>query len=86
VPIDGPDDRPDVIPSEIDPDVECVRIGSEVHGGLGAQPPPPAAPDASAEDEPRLCPEGYVPRRRRRPPYDLDRKVVRRDSPPEHRP
>lgn len=77
MPLDPPRDGPDVIPSPLDPDVECVRIGSQAHGEGDAQPPPGGAPEATAEELESPCPEGYVPRRRRRPPYDLDGKVVR---------
>jgi hypothetical protein len=69
--------RPDVIPCERDPDFECVRLGSQAAGGAVATPP---GESAASGGEP-LCPEGYVPRHRRRS-YRLEGKVVRRDEPP----
>jgi len=75
-----PGDPHDVIPCEADPDYECVRRGSQSPEGTIAAPPDESqnAPGAT-----RLCPDGYVPRRRRRP-YKLEGKVVRRDQPPKH--
>ncbi|MFB7449644.1 hypothetical protein [Streptomyces sp. NPDC056194] len=74
------DDRPEVIPSEVDPDVECVRIEK----AAGTAEPPPHPPPQDQHPPPgrgvRLCPEGYVPRRRRRD-YTLDGKRVVTDSP-----
>lgn len=72
-----PGEPPEVIPCAADPDFECVRIGSYV----AATPP-----DGSAEvSEDRLCPEGYVPRRRR-PPYDSSGKIIQPGQPPERNP
>jgi hypothetical protein len=73
---------PDVIPCPNHPDLECVRIGSPAHGGHSVQPPPEPNDGERPEgtDSPewaRLCPEGYVPRRLRRPPYELDGKRIR---------
>ena len=66
---------PDVIPCPDHPDLECVRIGSAAHGGHGMISPP----DDNETDQPSgLCPDGYVPRRRRRPPYELDGKRIHR--------
>ncbi|MFI8521807.1 hypothetical protein ACIGEZ_28925 [Streptomyces sp. NPDC085481] len=86
------DDRPEVIPSEVDPDVECVRIdladdqGDQgEHGGPPPSPGPvedvPGPPSAPAVHGKRLCPEGYLPRRRHRD-YTLDGKRIVSDSPP----
>ncbi|MET9375550.1 hypothetical protein ABZX98_15540 [Streptomyces sp. NPDC002992] len=74
------DDRPEVIPSEVDPDVECVRI--DVAGGAAESPSYSPAQDQHPPPGRgvRLCPEGYVPRRRRRD-YTLDGKRVVTDSP-----
>jgi hypothetical protein len=66
--------RPDVIPSERDPDFECVRIGSQDPSGHAVEPPPGGAEDAGS----RLCPEGYVPRRKRRA-YRLVGKRIEKD-------
>jgi len=69
-----------VIPSPFDPDYECVPVATE------GEPPP--SPPPGGQDEPpgpRLCPDGYVPRRRRRE-YDLDGKVIRTHRPAEHNP
>ncbi|MFZ3493298.1 hypothetical protein ACODT5_08720 [Streptomyces sp. 5.8] len=83
--VPAPDDRPEVIPSEVDPDVECVRID---RAGDRAGPPPspdredpPGPPSAPAVSGRRLCPEGYLPRRRHRD-YTLDGKRIVSDSPP----
>jgi hypothetical protein len=75
-----PGDAGDVIPCEADPDYECVRLGSQSPASTVATPPD-ETPDTPGGL--RLCPEGYVPRRRRRP-YRLEGKVVRRDQPPTH--
>ncbi len=72
-----PVDEDGVIPSPVDPDYECVPVSRSV-----PRPPP------GGQDEPpgpRLCPEGYVPRRRRRT-YDLDGKVIRSSGPAERNP
>ncbi|MFF3734921.1 hypothetical protein ACFYXM_32720 [Streptomyces sp. NPDC002476] len=79
------DDRPEVIPSEVDPDVECVRTDL-VRDRTAAPPPPdapmpPPSPASEAVTGRRLCPEGYTPRRRRRD-YTLDGKRIVSDSPP----
>ncbi|MFI9103589.1 hypothetical protein ACIGXA_23985 [Streptomyces fildesensis] len=71
------DDRPAVIPSEVDPDVECVRIDDP---GELAEPPEP--PGAAGGPGPRLCPDGYLPRRRSRGEYPLAGKRVVTDEPP----
>jgi len=68
-------DRPQIIPSEVDPDVECVRIDD---ASPPAQPPGPAGPSTG----PRLCPEGYLPRRRRRDEYLLEGKRIVTPGPP----
>jgi hypothetical protein len=75
-------DGPDVIPSTVDPDYECVRLGSQEPSGEVATPPTPSPVD----EAPRLCPDGYVPRRRRRTDYDLDGKSVVTGDPPERNP
>ncbi|WP_426361837.1 hypothetical protein [Streptomyces sp. E-08] len=75
------DDRPEVIPSEVDPDIECVRIDEA--GGAAEPPPYPPSPSQAGGAPPggvRLCPDGYVPRRRRRD-YRLDGKRIVTDSP-----
>ncbi len=82
-------ERPDVIPSPVDPDYECVRIGSSAHPESLAEPPPSPQTDATLPDEEAeqaLCPEGYVPRRRRRPRYELDGKRIRSSRPAERNP
>jgi hypothetical protein len=75
---------PDIIPSTVNPDYECVRIGGSAHPEL-AEPPPEASPHEE-ESGPALCPQGYVPRRRRRPSYELEGKQIRSAGPPEHNP
>jgi hypothetical protein len=80
---------PDVIPSPVDPDCECVRIGGSAHPEPLVEPPrTPESDTPSAEQQtgPALCPEGYVPRRRRRPRYELDGKRIRSSGPAEHNP
>jgi hypothetical protein len=75
-----PVDEDGVIPSPFDPDYECVPVAA---AGEPAPSPPPGGQDEPPG--PRLCPEGYVPRRRRRE-YDLDGKVIRSHRPAEHNP
>ncbi|MDQ1031661.1 hypothetical protein QF035_009243 [Streptomyces umbrinus] len=80
------DDHPEVIPSEVDPDVECVRIDrTDDRAGPPPSPDLPeegsGPPSAPAVEGRRLCPEGYLPRRRHRD-YTLDGKRVVSDSPP----
>ena len=74
-------ERPDVIPSEVDPDYDCVRLGSATHGEDVASPPPGGRDSSEAP----LCPEGYVPRRRRRP-YEAKGKRIISDEPPVRNP
>lgn len=81
------DERPDVIPSTVDPAYECVRADRQTPSGELAAPPAPApggAPAVRAQPEP-LCPEGYVPRLRRRD-YDIDGKRVITGAAPERNP
>lgn len=70
-----------VIPSPVDPDYECVPTG----GTAGESPvvPPPGGLEEPAG--PRLCPEGYVPRRRRRT-YPLQGKLIRPSPSPVRNP
>lgn len=68
-----------VIPSPFDPDYECVPVGTCADS---PSPPPGGQEESSA---PRLCPEGFVPRRRRRE-YDLEGKVIRTHRPAERNP
>jgi hypothetical protein len=77
-----PIDIPDIIPSPVDPDYECVRKDLLVPEGELAEPP---TDQQTEESLPKLCPEGYVPRRRRRP-YKLDGKRVQTGQPPERNP
>jgi hypothetical protein len=74
LPVSGPGDLPDVIPSAVDPDVECVRVATA--GGAAKLIPPDEEPVPDANGS-QPCPEGYVPRRRRRPPYELEGKIIR---------
>jgi hypothetical protein len=74
VPVEGPD----VIPSDVDPAYECVRVGAGV-----AAPPPGGQPEPERRG---LCPEGYVPRRRRRPSYELEGKEIRASGPAQRNP
>jgi hypothetical protein len=69
------DDRPAVIPSELDPDIECVRIDEP--SDLAQPPGPPVAADG-----PKLCPDGYLPRRRSRGGYQLEGKRIVTDASP----
>ena len=71
-----PVDEDGVIPSPVDPDYECVPVA------LAGEPPPGGHEEPPG---PRLCPDGYVPRLRRRE-YDLDGKVIRSHGPAEHNP
>ena len=65
------DDRRSVIPSPVDPDVECVPI----EPGAAEPPPVPGPPEAPGSGGPPPCPEGYVPRRKRRD-YELEGKRI----------
>lgn len=74
-----PVNEPDVIRSVVNPDYDCVRMSE----GVATPPGPPAAEeDPSLE---RLCPDGYVPRRRRRP-YVLEGMEIRTGEPPTRNP
>jgi hypothetical protein len=72
------DPLPEVVPSTIDPDCDCVLVDADV----AASPPPAATVD---EAQP-LCPPGYVPRRRRRADYELRGREVVSDHAPEENP
>jgi hypothetical protein len=78
------DDRPPILPSPVDPDVECVRIDTLVPSGELAQPPGP--PPTGGDDSSSLCPDGYVPRRRRRRDYTLEGKEIVTSAPPKRNP
>ena len=73
-----PVDEDGVIPSPVDPNYECVPVAA-------GQPPSPPPGGREEPPGPRLCPDGYVPRRRRRD-YDLDGKTIRTHRPAEHNP
>lgn len=75
------DERPDVIRSDVDPDYDCVRLGATAPGGAVATPPS----RGHEAEGPRLCPDGYVPRRRR-PPYRAEGKRLVGSEPPERNP
>jgi hypothetical protein len=75
MPVAEPAEGPEVIPSPVDADYECVRVD-----GPHAEPP-----TVSESDLPRLCPEGYVPRLKRRH-GELDGKRVRTQAPPDRNP
>ncbi len=77
------DHRPLIIPSPVDPDVECVRIDTQVPSGELAQPPGPSPTDGG---DSHLCPDGYVPRRRRRRDYTLNGKEIVTGTPPKRNP
>ena len=70
-----PDHQGSVIPSLVDPDVECVEV-EVAGGGPTAQPPGPSTEPSGVPP----CPDGFVPRRRRRT-YELDGKVIRTGQP-----
>ena len=56
-------------------------------GGLCTARPPPGPTDASNADPAvtQLCPDGYVPRRRRAP-YRLEGKQIKTSEPPTRNP
>lgn len=58
--------------SPIDPDFECIPIDSQTSNGPLASPPPGGKEEHSNR---RLCPEGYIPRRKRKS-YKLQGKVI----------
>jgi hypothetical protein len=70
----------EMFPSSVDPEYDCVPIGSQTPEGRVAAPPD----DDEREAEP-LCPEGYVPQRRRRK-YSLEGKVVVTGTEPKRNP
>lgn len=72
------DDRPEVIPCDANPDYECVRIDTQTADGTVATPPPGSDP---ARAEQPLCPDGYVPRRRRRTQDVPGKRVMQKESP-----
>jgi hypothetical protein len=79
MPVD-PSGKRKILPSSVDPEYDCVPIGSQTPDGRIATPPD----DDEREAEP-LCPEGYVPQRRRRK-YSLEGKVVITDTEPKRNP
>jgi hypothetical protein len=66
---------PEVLPSALDDEYECVLADPEA-----ARAPTPGGPREE------LCPPGYVPRLKRREPYRLHGKEVVIDDPPERNP
>ncbi|MGH3241144.1 MAG: hypothetical protein ACRDNL_12250 [Spirillospora sp.] len=74
MPVEGPE----VVPSTVDDAYECVRADLDDT----ARPPGPQPPEAT---RPGLCPEGYVPRLKRRD-YELHGKRVETGTPPERNP
>jgi hypothetical protein len=81
----SPEPRPDVIPSEVDPDYDCVRLGSTAPDGRVATPPPGGHDDPPVAADTTLCPDGYVPRRRREP-YEARGKRMISKEPPQRNP
>lgn len=71
-----PLDEPDVIRSVVDPEYDCVRVSHDQ-----ATPPGPLAAEERESSSDRLCPDGYVPRRRRRPYVLEGKKLKSGDSP-----
>jgi hypothetical protein len=76
------DEIPVIVPSTVDPDYECVLVDPDA-----AQAPPDVAGEGTTgtAGEP-LCPPGYVPRLKPRPPYESEGKVVTSTDPPEENP
>ena len=76
------DEPPVIVPSTVDPDYECVLVDPDA-----ADAPPVIADDGTTGPRPEaLCPPGYVPRLRPRPPYESDGKVVISTESPEENP
>jgi hypothetical protein len=65
----------DIIPSPIDPDCECVRIGSRAADGSVVSPPPDGETTPAGLP---LCPDGYLPRRKSSGAYTVQGKMVTR--------
>ncbi len=78
------DDHPPIIPSPVDPDIVCIRIDTQVPSGELAQPPGQAP--TGGGDTRKLCPDGYVPRRRRRRDYTLEGKRIVTNARPKRNP
>ena len=76
-----------IVPSSVDPDYECVLVDPDA-----ATAPPETAEEGTTGGgggppvtEP-LCPPGYVPRLKPRPPYESEGKVVISPDPPDENP
>lgn len=72
----GAEDPLDVIPCVADPMYDCVRVGSPAHSSEPVATRPPGPDDRNDSQLALLCPPGYVPRRRRRPHYELHGKEL----------
>jgi hypothetical protein len=80
------DELPVIVPSSVDPDYECVLVDPDA-----ATAPPETDEEGTTDTVPEpvtepLCPPGYVPRLKPRPPYESEGKVVISPDPPEENP
>jgi|GEM_PF-3904151 len=76
MPVGASEDPLDVIPCDADPMYDCVRVGSPAHTTQPLASPPPDHEEGDGVEIAPLCPPGYVPRRRRRPRYELRGKEL----------
>jgi hypothetical protein len=71
-----------IFTSEINPNYECVPIESQTPSGEIASPPP----GGEAESGQRLCPDGYVPRLKRKRYLLRGKEIVTPEAKPERNP
>lgn len=71
-----------MLTSEIDPKYECIPIQSQSLSGEIATPPPGDEVDSGQ----RLCPEGYVPRLKRKSYLLEGKEIITPEAKPERNP
>ena len=71
-----------IFTSEINPNYECVPIESQTPSGEIASPPP----GGEAESGQRLCPDGYVPRLKRKRYLLRGKEIITPEAEPERNP
>ncbi|MGJ5675588.1 MAG: hypothetical protein ACR9NN_18555 [Nostochopsis sp.] len=71
-----------IFTSEINPDYECIPIESQTPTGEIASPPP----GGEAYSGQRLCPDGYVPRLKRKRYLLRGKEIVNSEAEPDKNP